>query len=613
MPLNLSRSTPGVFEIRRLKFSRYILLLIILLGTILRFYNLAWGDGYFFHPDERNIGIAIGQLNLTDGQLNPQFWAYGSLPIYVIYLTAWLMDQLTLSNWLTFENFLFWAYDSLPIYVVYFTAWLMEQLTLSNWLTFENFLLIGRSWSAVAATVTIPIVFWLTRKILPRNSISVTVGLIAALWVAFLPGLIQFAHFTTFETFLTLEYLVLLIACFRLATRGTQLYFLIAGVVFGLSVGTKITSVVLAPAVIAAAAIYFYNQRYFPAKPAAIKLGSLAIAALLTIFLASPYHFLDGDGFMQSLRYESGVADGSLPVFYTQQFADTIPGFYQLTRVFPYVLTIPLTGLTLVALAHFGFILVKRCIRRVRQYKRFSSREVWLVLILIIVTGYLGFHFTLYVKWTRYMIPSLPFLVILSVVYLTHPRSLFAPVLRHRTLGRLVVGVFSLWIILSGISFWQIYRQPDNRVRAADWAASNIVRGHRIMSEEYDLGILPFNQQLPTQNINLPPFYDLEDRPDRESVLANWRRSDYFVVLSQRIHSPRLRQPDQYPVGASIYQTMFDQRENWRRVVKFSSRNVDCSIWSLYCLGGYFPPDETFTVFDHPEVMIFKKLDEAAD
>ena len=62
---------------------KLLLTIIILLTVILRFYNLSWGAPYYFHPDERNIAASISQLKIND--LNPRFFAYGSLPIYLVY------------------------------------------------------------------------------------------------------------------------------------------------------------------------------------------------------------------------------------------------------------------------------------------------------------------------------------------------------------------------------------------------------------------------------------------------------------------------------------------------------------------------------------------------
>src|SRR3989338_2966924 len=77
-----------------LKYFVAIALFVMLVYT--RFVNLPWGLPYPFHPDERNMAVAIERLNceeITNWKLeigsfdcfNPEFFAYGQLPLYVSY------------------------------------------------------------------------------------------------------------------------------------------------------------------------------------------------------------------------------------------------------------------------------------------------------------------------------------------------------------------------------------------------------------------------------------------------------------------------------------------------------------------------------------------------
>jgi len=84
------------------KRTQLILIVLITLGSIFRFYNLFWGAPFYFHPDERNIAHAISQLILGTN-FNPHFFAYGSLPIYVSFFLG-LVSQSPLIDTLTFEK-----------------------------------------------------------------------------------------------------------------------------------------------------------------------------------------------------------------------------------------------------------------------------------------------------------------------------------------------------------------------------------------------------------------------------------------------------------------------------------------------------------------------------
>ena len=70
-----------------------IFLLIIGLGLILRIYGLNWDQGHHFHPDERAITMFALPLELPptlsgffspESSWNPHFFAYGSLPLYLL-------------------------------------------------------------------------------------------------------------------------------------------------------------------------------------------------------------------------------------------------------------------------------------------------------------------------------------------------------------------------------------------------------------------------------------------------------------------------------------------------------------------------------------------------
>src|ERR1700722_10541004 len=110
-----------------------ILLFLTVIGALLHFYNVNWGAPFYFHPDERNIASAVTQLSFPH-QMNPHFFAYGSLPIYAIYFTAvganYLMQLLQMTT-------------SSQLFTV----------------TFEQAIVVGRIFSALLATFLIPLLF----------------------------------------------------------------------------------------------------------------------------------------------------------------------------------------------------------------------------------------------------------------------------------------------------------------------------------------------------------------------------------------------------------------------------------------------------------------------
>src|SRR5205085_12236067 len=58
-------------------------LLVFAVALAIRLYGIDWDQGHFFHPDERAIAEAIQRLSFRPLRLNPHFFPYGSLPMYV--------------------------------------------------------------------------------------------------------------------------------------------------------------------------------------------------------------------------------------------------------------------------------------------------------------------------------------------------------------------------------------------------------------------------------------------------------------------------------------------------------------------------------------------------
>src|SRR5437667_11195294 len=134
-----------------------LLFLLIAISLFLHFYNLNWGAPFYFHPDERNIASSVAQLTFPT-QMNPHFFAYGSLPIYTIYFTGYFL-----------------------------------HLFQTPQVRFEEAILLSRFYSALFSTLLIPILFFIGKKC-KDESLGIFVAFLATTSV----GFIQFAHFGTF-------------------------------------------------------------------------------------------------------------------------------------------------------------------------------------------------------------------------------------------------------------------------------------------------------------------------------------------------------------------------------------------------------------------------------
>jgi hypothetical protein len=282
--------------------TKIILLSIILAGGFLRFYSVNWDSFKAFHPDERNISWAVTRIHFFD-QLNPKFFAYGGLPIYL--------------------------YRALGEGVVAITK---NPRWLSDW---GYIAVIGRCVSATLSTVSIFLIY-----LVGCSYFSCTAGLTSAALLAFSPWAIREAHFQTTETMLVFFLLLLL---YFAKTKKVVLL----GLVWGLAIAAKTTSVLfgIIPIVAMGKKIHY-------------SLFVITIAAIV-FFCFSPYTILDLTHFRQSMTYESGVALGRLPVPYTLQFLHTTLYLYNIATMLwqagPLVIVgiIGLIGMIIQIIRHF--------------------------------------------------------------------------------------------------------------------------------------------------------------------------------------------------------------------------------------------------------------------
>ena len=69
-----------------------VILVISAIGFLLRLLGLNWDQGNLFHPDERQL-LMISQ-NLSFNNLDPGWYNYGTLPLYLLELFSFGMEEL---------------------------------------------------------------------------------------------------------------------------------------------------------------------------------------------------------------------------------------------------------------------------------------------------------------------------------------------------------------------------------------------------------------------------------------------------------------------------------------------------------------------------------------
>lgn len=550
---------------RKSLITRLMLFLIIVIGASLRIYNLDWGSPFYFHPDERNIASSISQIYFPN-QLNPNFFAYGSLPIYVNYKLG------------VIQNIIASITSDIDIFKV----------------SFEQAIINGRIISTILSTGVIFLIYKITRLF-----VSPKWSLLSAFLTSLSIGLIQYAHFGTFETYLTFFSLLLLLCLLKFIQTKKFIYYLFTSIIVGMLCAIKVSSFILLPLPLLALVLIFKERnKTFILKKLRKLIFPLLLHSLVLILItigifiiSNPFTFLDWVSFRNSMQYESAVALGTLPVFYTGSFANTIPGIFHLLNIYPFVLN-PVIAVLFVPAVLYLFLYA--------VLKRQSEYLFIVVFLLFLLIPQLIF----YVKWTRYIIPTLP--VIYLCLVLSLHTVLNKSFLKLNTYIRYSLHLL-LFLIISSSFVWslifvnQVYVKPDTRVEAAQFLSDKFSSETPILSEVYDLGIIPFNYHF--NNISLFNFYDLEHDPSLNSRLEDIISENEILILpSQRIIKSRLENPETFPNGYEFYNSL-NNNPKYRLIYK-----TECDVWCkiLYLGDPIYGIEDTINVFDRPTVIIYK-------
>lgn len=534
----------------------FLLATLTLVASIFHFYNLNWGAPFYFHPDERNIASSVAQLRFPN-QMNPNFFAYGSLPIYTIYFTG------------------------MPINIV-------NKISPQT-VSFETAIVISRFYSALFATLLVPLMFFIGKKL--KNE---TVGIISAFLTATSVGFVQFAHFGTFEMWLTFFTVLLFWLCLNLKNAGQKMLILLIAAITGILGAIKISHLILAPLILLFVIVTTLHDK----KPTKILFRIIQLVATIIVFVATglviycltnPFVFLDPTAFRGSMNYESSLALGTLPVFYTGEFFNSIPVLFQFHSIYPFLLN-PL--ITLLFSISFFFV----C------FKTIKTKNESVILLLAFYLLLFISQAILFAKWTRYMMPTLPFIYLIVALVLSDLKMRFFKPVSHLTLTTIFIGIN---ILFAFSYFITAFVETDTRIMAYHFAQKKIPYDSTILSEVFDLGIVPFNDSF--KKITLFNFYDLDNHSPVATLSAlqtQLQQSNYIILPSQRIIKTRLIQKSHFPLANEFYTQLQNGSLGFTKIYQ-TPCDIFCNI--SYLGSPIFSFEETANVFDRPTLMIFKK------
>src|SRR3989344_633840 len=456
----------------------------------------------------------------------------------------------------------FFSYGTLTIYLIYFTQQIINFISsaLNFQLSTFNSFILGRFYSALFSSLTIIIVYKICRSFMERRF-----SYLAALLVTLTPGLIQQAHFATPESALTFFLFGSLLFIIKFLKQSRILFLVLASVFLGLALGVKVSSVVFLLPILAGTIVKFFRK---PFHLILFIIASFAIT-IATFAIVAPYVFLDFPAFRSNLEYEGSLAIGKIPVFYTRQFIDTLPVLFQFEKILPYALG---PGILLFGTLGFIYLLILSI----------KNKNLNILLIIISFLSLFILNAFLFAKWTRFIAPTFPFFAIFAAFFLN---KLYA---RNRFVSNL------LTIVL----------RPDVRITASNWIEKNFPENSTILVEGGNMIDIPLKGNFKRIGFD---FYNLEaDAQTRSKIATGLEETDYFLIQSRRVFMNHQRLPTLYPKTASFYNSLFDNKLGFEQVQEFHS-------YPMLELGNFkleIPDEtaeETWSVFDHPVIRIFKK------
>ena len=590
--------------LRALKRWDWRLLAIVVAALALRLYGLAWDDGLLFHPDERQIFLQVDRLGLPrplsltaflspESPWNPQFFAYGSLPLYLLRILTWLLG-------------------------------LVDPYLAS----IHGFYLIGRVLAALLDLGTLVLLYRIGCRLYGR-----AVGLLGAGLMALAVLHIQLAHYYTVDTMLACLAMLTLYLALR-ASEGLSLARGAAmGAAFGLTLATKVSAAPLAlPLGLAwllgkaprggddpAARSYRLGWRL---AGLTLTLASAAVA----MSLAQPYTLIDPFRFVRDVIHEGRMASGALDVPYTRQYLATTPYLYHVRQLVIWSLGMPLgiAGLAGVVLQ------VGSLVRAARAGDRL--RAAGLAILLAWASVYVALVGGLHAKFARYMLPVTPLLCLWAADFIGRGWKLCQRVWRFA--GRAAAIVVVACTALYALAFVRVYEQRHPWLQATHYICQTVPSGSVIMLEHWD-DPLPLTQRQEGADACYDelyllrfPAYDKDSREKADTLIGMLQSADYVVLASNRLYNTIPRLPERYPLTSRYYEALMGEELGFELVyyataypgllgvelVDDTFSHVGLPVPALMAareaarvaipLG---PADESFTVYDHPKPLVFRR------
>jgi len=570
-----------------MKYKNKILILIIFIAAfLLRIYGLNWDQGNHLHPDERFLTMVSADINLPSN-------------IFEYFNTK--NSSLNPAN----KNYDFYAYGTFPLLI---TRSIAELL---NFTAYDQIFLVGRILTAFFDSLTVLLVFLISFKIFKKHKIALTGAFLYSICI--FP--IQQSHFFTVDSF-TVFFFTLTILL-MISKRP-----ILSGLIFGLALANKTSVGITLPFLL----LFIFTQNKYPPTSNRQIFKKYLIDGLFNCCLFSIFTFIAFrifqpyalDGFMKfSPHFISNIQEAHQMITGEIDYPPNI----QWKKTLPIIH--PLSNLLFFGLGPITFILLFFGITQILKNRQLIKQPQIIILLLISLTIFL-YHSFLLAKYMRYFYPIYP----IFIVFAGYGLSLLSK--------KIFFLVLSINIIITA-AFLNIYTKPHSRYQSSEWICQNISTKSTISSEIWDDSLPIFslsciNKSYFHQELSL---FDTESPQKWEKTNEQLISINYLILSSNRLWGSIPKITERYPDTSIFYKNLFEGTSDFKLVKRIYSYPGFYLPFINKCIligpsvypqksnnffeidqncdypGIYFRDDaaeESFTVYDHPQVNIFGKV-----
>jgi 4-amino-4-deoxy-L-arabinose transferase-like glycosyltransferase len=449
-----------------------LLLLIFTVALLLRLWGIDAGLPYIYDPDEP-IFVSNSMQMLSSLDLNPHWFGHpGATTLYsllAIYLLLYGGGRLL---------------GTLPSREAFVASYFADP---------SLAYLSGRLLSLAFGLGCILLTYWIARRLFDRWT-----ALLAAAFVALSPPLVEYARLVRADLQLTFFLLAAFWFCLDIFQRGRWRDYLLAGGMTGLAIAAKYPGAFFVP--ILALAHFLRRPFAWRQQP---KLVGAGLACLGALALASPFLFLEASEALAGLVSEArplhlGATGNGL--------FDNLAWYLRQ----PVVESFTILGVIFLAVGG-AYCLASR--------KKEQLLLVAFPLLFTILLSYLN------LRWTRWLLPALPFLAIVVAV------GVFGSAKTVERLARrqgwrgaqqaawlaLAISVPLLLLARADLAQGRELSGEDTRTTARGWILAHVPAGSRVLSEVY-------TPQLPREAYH---YYRIQNGAVVPLELAAYPHADY--------------------------------------------------------------------------------------